>query len=121
MLSWLRKDRTGPVVVSPGLIWIQALLSVLMVMTGTFEQILTVMGFLLGLFPIICVLGIYRQVRDVSHRPQALAKYVFAPLFIGSLSVILVLGAMQQPKEVAVALGLIASFFVLRLSVRKFI
>ena len=91
-----------------------------MVLTGSFVQILTVMGFLLGLFPILCVLGLYRRSCDLEGRPLMLVRYVFAPLFVGVSTVVLVLGAAQSPHEVGIALALVVLFFLARVGMRRF-
>jgi hypothetical protein len=91
-----------------------------MVLTGSFVQILTVMGFLLGLFPILCVLGLYRRTCDLEGRPLMLVRYVFAPLFVGVSTVVLVLGAAQSPHEVGSALALVGLFFLARVGMRRF-
>lgn len=124
MLSWFGRqaapashDRSP---INPTLIWLQAALSVFMVLTGTFAQILTVMGFLLGLFPILCILGLYRPVflkeKTLSLK---LTHYVFAPVFIAVSSCILILGAKQKPAEVCIALALVALFFFARFGTRR--
>lgn len=123
MLGWFGKERSEesvPVVVTPRLVWLQAVLSIFMVLTGSFVQILTVMGFLLGLFPILCVLGLYRRACYLEGRPLMLARYVFAPLFVGISTVVLVLGAAQSPNEVCIALGLVTVFFLARVGMRRF-
>jgi APA family basic amino acid/polyamine antiporter len=124
MLDWLGKNEhhkndTHPIV-KPGLIWLQAGLSILMVLTGSFVQILTVMGFLLGLFPIISILTLYRKKIALTGRSFIIVRYVLAPLFVGVSSVILVLGAMQSPREVSFALGLVAFFYLSRVVMRRF-
>jgi APA family basic amino acid/polyamine antiporter len=124
MLAWFRGGavtRNAPAVVSPRLIWLQGAISVLMVVTGTFEQILTVMGFLLGLFPILCVFTLYRAVVVSSGGAPKVARYVFGPLFILAMSLILVLGAIQRPREVFTAMALVAFFFVLRRGVSRYV
>lgn len=123
MLAWFGERRGGaqppPAPVAPALIWLQAGVSIAMVVTGTFEQILTVMGFLLGFFPILCVFGLYRSVMADKPVP-AVARYLFGPLFIVAMTVILVQGAMQRPVEVMVALALVSAFFLLRQGMRRF-
>jgi len=123
MLNWLgdRADRpaVSAVHVSSRLVWLQAALSIAMVLTGTFEQILTIMGFLLGFFPIVAVLAIYRIVDEDETAVPAVARYVLAPLFIAAMSVILMLGAWQRPVEVSVAIGLVLAFFLLRQGMRR--
>jgi APA family basic amino acid/polyamine antiporter len=123
MLGWFGKGRaeeSAAVVVTPRLVWLQAALSIFMVLTGSFVQILTVMGFLLGLFPILCVLGLYRRACYLEGRPLMLARYVFAPLFVGISTVVLVLGAAQSPTEVCIALALVGLFFLARVGMRRF-
>lgn len=122
MLAWLRGDKNDGVsaTVSPRLIWLQGAISILMVATGTFEQILTIMGFLLGLFPILCVFALYRAVLASGKRLPRVARYVFGPLFIFAMSAILLLGAVQRPREVMTALALVATFLILRRGLRHF-
>ncbi len=122
MLGWFGKASSeggAPAVVTPRLVWLQAGLSIAMVLTGSFVQILTVMGFLLGLFPILCVLGLYRRSCDLEGRPLMLVRYVLAPLFVGVSTVVLVLGAAQSPHEVGIALALVGLFFLARVGMRR--
>ena len=119
VLSWLapQKPTSSPSAeVSPQLFWLQAGLSILMVITGTFEQILTIMGFLLGVFPVLCVLGMYR----IKEQTPAVARYLFAPLFVGVMSIILILGAVQRPAAVSIALLLVFAFSLLRFGKYRF-
>jgi len=124
MLGWSgRNDDKQPVsamAVPARLVWLQGGLSVFMVLSGSFVQILTVMGFLLGLFPILCVLGLYRDDRGLDGRSLLLTRYVYAPLFAGVSTVVLVLGAQQSPREVGIALALIGLFFLARAGMRRF-
>jgi basic amino acid/polyamine antiporter, APA family len=123
MLAWLgdRADQpaAAAVHVSPRLVWLQAVVSIVMVLTGTFEQILTIMGFLLGFFPIVSVLSIYRIVPTAEAPVPAVARNVLAPLFIAVMSGILMLGAWQRPVEVSVAVALVLAFFLLRQGMRR--
>lgn len=125
MLDWFGAAADGaerrPPTVNPRLVWLQAGLSIFMVLTGSFVQILTVMGFLLGLFPILCVLCLYRRAYDKPGCGLILTRYLFAPLFVGVSSIVLVLGASQSPNEVAIALGLIGLFFLARIGMNRFI
>ena len=41
-------------------ILLQCLIAVILVLSGTFEQVLTYMGFALGIFPVLTVLGVWR-------------------------------------------------------------
>ncbi len=123
MLEWLNKSaepaNDTPSAVSPRLIWLQGALSITMVLTGSFVQILTVMGFLLGLFPILSILCLYREAPGAMTWPSRLARYFFAPLFIVVSAIVLVLGASQSPREVAFALALIGLFYLSRVAMRR--
>jgi APA family basic amino acid/polyamine antiporter len=124
MLNWLGKSaehkNVAAVTVKPMLIWLQAGLSILMVMTGSFVQILTVMGFLLGLFPIISILCLYRGEDDHKSTSFTLVRYVFAPLFVTVSAVILLLGAWQSPQEVTFALAMVVGFYLFRIAMHRF-
>ncbi len=124
MLGWRNKSAesandTVPAV-SPRLVWLQGALSIMMVLTGSFVQILTVMGFLLGLFPILSILCLYREAASARTWSSRLARYVFAPLFIVVSAIVLVLGASQSPREVAFALALVGLFYLSRVALRHF-
>ncbi len=123
MLNWRGKeaDRQSDAApqVTPNLVWLQGGLSMLMILTGSFVQILTVMGFLLGLFPILSILGLYRRASALPGWQSALARYVFAPLFIAVSTIVLVLGASQSPREVAFALTLVGLFYLSRVAMRR--
>lgn len=122
MLDWINKEahhKNTHTPVSPGLVWMQGALSILMVLTGSFVQILTIMGFLLGLFPILSILCLYRKTDVIDGWQLKLSRYVFAPLFIAVSTVILVLGAFNNPHEVALALALVTGFYLSRLAMRR--
>jgi APA family basic amino acid/polyamine antiporter len=72
---------------------------------GTFEQILTYMGFSLGIFPILVVLGVFklRRLKIGSYR---MPGYPLAPIVYVIFGIaILVLAFMQSPLISAIALG----------------
>lgn len=100
--------------VPAGLVWLQAGLSMAMIVSGTFEQILTVTGFLLGIFPMLAVLGLYSAKANVAEKVSKFAKWFAAPLFLAGSLLILVLAASESPKEMAIATALIFSIFLLR-------
>lgn len=124
MLDWLGKksehENVQTPTVKPSLVWLQAVLSIFMVLTGSFVQILTVMGFLLGLFPILCILCLYRSASGLDGWQSMIIRYVLAPLFIGVSTVILVLGASQSPREVTFALALVGVFYMSRIIMRRY-
>ncbi|MBN1480287.1 amino acid permease [candidate division KSB1 bacterium] len=84
-------------------ILLQAIISIIMVMSGTFDQILTYMGFSLGIFPILAVLGLFRQRRG--ETPLRLFGFPFVQLiyiFVGLM--ILILSLLERPVESSVAI-----------------
>jgi APA family basic amino acid/polyamine antiporter len=117
-------------------ILLQCTLAAVMVASGTFDQILTYMGFCLGIFPIVAVLGVFRLaraqekgIRDQGSelppqgerpRPQGsglgAARPAFripghplpAMVFAGGTGTMLVLAFMERPAESSIALGTVA-------------
>jgi APA family basic amino acid/polyamine antiporter len=119
MLAWYRphpSETTAPAPqeVRPWMIWLQALLSMAMILSGTFEQILTVTGFLLGIFPILAVLGLYTGTANAPEKVPSLARFFAAPVFLAGSLLILILGAMERPAEMGIASAAIATLVLLR-------
>lgn len=125
MLGWYRREQktletpksnaadSSPAV--PALIvWAQAALSIGMILSGTFEQILTVTGFLLGVFPILSVLGLYTAHANSPEPVPGFARWITGPLFVAGSSLILILGALERPREMGVATFVVFVLFVLR-------
>jgi APA family basic amino acid/polyamine antiporter len=85
-------------------ILLQSLFSVIMVLSGTFDQILTFMGFSLGIFPILAVMGVFR-LRKRNAGYLKMPGYPFTPL-IYSLSglAILLLAYFERPVESTISL-----------------
>jgi APA family basic amino acid/polyamine antiporter len=83
---------------------LQGGISSLMVLSGTFDQILTVMGFALGIFPLFAVAGVFRL--KPSGRGLAMRfGYPWAPLvYLLTGSVILLLSFFQRPIESSLAI-----------------
>jgi len=81
----------------------QCVIAVIMVLSGTFEQVLTYMGFALGIFPILAVFGVIKLRRD---KPEAirLPGYPFTQfVYILAGLLILVLSYAERPLESSVA------------------
>jgi APA family basic amino acid/polyamine antiporter len=93
----------------PGIsILAQSLLAMVFVLTGTFDQILTLLGFSLGVFPVLCVIGIFK-LRIRGRSVLKMPGYPFAQiLFVTVSAAILVLTFMERPVESGIALGVIA-------------
>ena len=123
MLGWstrLKRWSATHHEINPALIWAQMAISVFMVLTGSFVQVLTFMGFLLGLFPVLCACGVYTARCSRPTRLSKLVRYACAPVFIAISSGVLVLGAWHSPFEAAYAMSFLILFLLLR-SARYFL
>ncbi len=84
---------------------LQGMIASVMVLFGTFDQLLTYMGFSLGVFPILAVIGVFklrrsgRSVIKLPGYPVVPAVYVLAGVTI------LVLSFLQRPKESSIAIA----------------
>jgi APA family basic amino acid/polyamine antiporter len=78
-----------------------------MVMSGTFDQILTFMGFSLGIFPIIAVIGVFK-LRSTGKSKIKMPGYPYVPgIFIFIAFVILLLAFFERPVESSIAIGIV--------------
>jgi APA family basic amino acid/polyamine antiporter len=80
-----------------------------MVLSGTFDQILTYMGFSLGIFPILAALGVFRL--RPSGRPGRLHVGYPAAALLYAISgfCILTLAFFERPAESSIALGTVVA------------
>ena len=97
--------RVHPVLRAPSRsVALQGLIAMVIVVSGSFDQILTYMGFSLGIFPIFAVLGVFKLRRrglSVTRMPG----YPVAPaIYLLAGTAILVLGFLQSPGPSGVAL-----------------
>jgi APA family basic amino acid/polyamine antiporter len=87
---------------------LQCLIAVIMVMSGTFDQILTYMGFCLGIFPIFAVVGVFK-LRRSNAGLYRMPGYPLPPLVFAAASVmILVLAYLERPVESSIAVVTVA-------------
>jgi basic amino acid/polyamine antiporter, APA family len=97
-------------------IFLQSLISMIMVLSGTFDQILTYLGFSLGIFPILAVLGVFR-ISGKEKRPSWIKGYPWAPVVYALVGTsMLGLVFLERPWESSIALltvltGVPAFFF----------
>ncbi|WP_319479177.1 amino acid permease [uncultured Draconibacterium sp.] len=85
-------------------ILLQAAIAIVLVLSGTFEQILTYMGFSLGIFPIIAVAGNIK-LRRSKHQGLRLPGYPYVQVFFILVSTaILVLAYLERPVESSFAI-----------------
>ncbi|MCP4646351.1 MAG: amino acid permease, partial [bacterium] len=94
----------------PGIsILLQSGLAIIFVVSGTFDQIITLLSFSLGIFPIMAVLGVFK----LRSSGQSLMKTPWYPvpqlLFILFSIVILVLAYLERPLESSIALAVIGA------------
>lgn len=82
---------------------LQSIIAMIMVLTGTFEQVLTYMGFALGIFPILTVSGVFR-LRSRNPSEIRLSGFPFAQILYVSVGIlILVLSFLERPFESSIA------------------
>ncbi|MFQ5695167.1 MAG: APC family permease, partial [Terriglobia bacterium] len=90
----------------------QGLCAALMILTGTFEQLLTYIGFALGLFPWLAVLGVFllRRRQPARERPYRVWGYPLVPLFyLASMAAILAVALWGNPGPSLIALLTVAA------------
>lgn len=88
---------------------LQCLIAIILALSGTFEQVLTYMGFALGIFPILTVFGVIKLRRD---NPSAIrmAGYPYTQiLYVTTGVLILVLSFLERPAESSIALLVVAA------------
>ena len=99
-------------------ILLQGLIAAVLVLLGTFDQILTYMGFSLGLFPILAVIGVFKLRRQKQSAYRMPGFPVIPAFYLLAGTAILVLGFFERPAESSVALGMaivgIPFFFLFR-------
>ena len=93
---------------APGIsILMQSALAILFIVSGTFDQIITLLSFSLGIFPILAVAGVFKlRIRNASVLKMP-GYPVLPALFILFSTGILILSFMERPVESSIALGII--------------
>jgi APA family basic amino acid/polyamine antiporter len=88
---------------------LQCIIASVIVVSGTFDQILTYMGFSLGIFPILAVAGVFR-LRRAGNTPYRMPAYPLAPiLYLVAGGSILALGFLERPLPSTIALLTVAA------------
>ncbi len=83
---------------------LQSGIAIILVLSGTFEQILAYMGFSLGIFPILAVLGVFK-LRIKGESKLKLPGFPVVHIFFILVSVgILVLAFFERPTESSIAI-----------------
>lgn len=89
-------------------ILLQCVIAVILVLSGTFEQVLTYMGFALGIFPVLTVMGIWR-LRKRNPEAMKIQGFPFSQLiYISAGIMILLLSFLERPIESSIALLTVA-------------
>ena len=85
-------------------ILLQCVFALVLVTSGTFDQILTYMGFCLGIFPILAVLGLFK-LRRSGGGPYRMPGFPLVPILFATASIsMLTLAYLERPVESTVAL-----------------
>lgn len=98
---------------------LQCLIAVILALSGTFEQVLTYMGFALGLFPLLAVAGIWKLRKNNPGAPRIKGFPFVQIVYLAAGTLMLILSFMERPVESSVALltvavGIPAYFFFKR-------
>jgi basic amino acid/polyamine antiporter, APA family len=86
-------------------ILLQSVLASLVALTGSFEQILTYMGFSLGIFPLLTVASLFKLRRTGRSVLPRFGYPIVPMLFLSMQTVILVLSFLERPLESSVAIS----------------
>jgi APA family basic amino acid/polyamine antiporter len=87
----------------------QGIIAVILALSGTFDQVLTYMGFALGIFPILAVVGVTVLRKSDPSAPR-LPGYPFTQVFYVLTGIlILVLAFLERPIESSIALATVAA------------
>lgn len=89
-------------------ILLQGLIACILALSGSFEQVLTYMGFALGIFPVLTVMGVFRL---RASDPSALRLPGFPVtqiVYMAAGIMILILSFLERPAESSIALATVA-------------
>lgn len=87
-----------------GAILLQSSIAIILVLSGTFEQILVYMGFSLGIFPILAVLGVFKLRLNGNSALKLPGFPILHIFFIITGIAILILAFFERPLESSVAI-----------------
>lgn len=84
---------------------VQAVMAIIIVLSGTFDQILTYMGFSLGIFPILAVAGVFK-LRDKGKNKRMIKGFpVHLILYLFFGVTVLFLSYLERPVESSISLA----------------
>jgi APA family basic amino acid/polyamine antiporter len=84
-------------------ILLQCIIAIIMVLSGTFEQVLTFMGFALGIFPILTVAGVFKLRKVNPSSPRLPGFPIVQVIYILAGFMILFLSFLERPFESSIA------------------
>lgn len=87
---------------------LQAVIAVIMALSGSFEQVLTYMGFALGIFPVLTVLGVFIQRKNNKEAMKMPGFPVVQIIYMLAGIMILFLSFLERPAESSIALAVVA-------------
>jgi APA family basic amino acid/polyamine antiporter len=87
---------------------LQCIIAVIIVISGTLDQIFTYMGFSLGIFPILAVIGVFKLRRMKKSEYKMPGFPVVPVVYILAGAMILVLGFLEQPVPSSIAILTVA-------------
>jgi APA family basic amino acid/polyamine antiporter len=85
-------------------ILLQCLIACILALSGSFEQVLTYMGFALGIFPILTVMGVFKLRANNSGSIHLPGYPVTQIVYVAAGIMMLVLSFMERPVESSIAL-----------------
>jgi APA family basic amino acid/polyamine antiporter len=85
-------------------ILLQCLIACILALSGSFEQVLTYMGFALGIFPILAVIGVFKLRYKYRNGLKLPGYPVTQIIYIAVGIMILVLSFLERPAESSIAL-----------------
>ncbi len=88
---------------------LQCVIAVIIVLSGTFDQILTYMGFSLGIFPILAVIGVFKLRRSKKSEYKMPGFPIVPVIYILAGVAILVLGFLERPWPSSIAILTVAA------------
>lgn len=83
---------------------LQSMIAIVLALSGTFEQVLTYMGFALGIFPILTVTGVFKLRKNHSSALRMKGFPFTQILYVTTGIAILVLAFLERPIESSIAL-----------------
>jgi APA family basic amino acid/polyamine antiporter len=106
-LNWFSQENESGI--PKRALWIQAIISMLFVLTSGFESLITMIGFVLNLFTMLTVIGSIRvglRIKKVSGLVNKFVFPAFPIIFLAFQSWILCFGLYSKTKESIIGLGI---------------